>query len=424
MKKIGLGVMAASLTVLALSGTALASTTSSQNQTATLAVPSPQQAISQLVTTVFNDYLSYADNNSFNGKSSIADRDAGFKNQYATMLSPTLLSFYKGYIERVRNSASLIGRTYINHDTTWKLNSISVNGNTATVDVIEKTKMYYTTPTDNSGTQWEGYVYDHTLTLLNNNGRWVVESDVVPDVYDSNTTVWDHSTASQLQLNTASNSSTTNTMQKKTASTRMNSGDITPNTVQSYNGSNAAAYADTWWDSYNSAYTVFSGDDCTNFLSQCLEAGLSTQVPSAYNTPAVVDASGSYQWDYINYYSNTSGGHANSASWSAAENSRTYWYDGQINTAMGHIYDPPAPSGTLNFGGVTTSVGDAVYYDWTSDGAIDHAAIITGYSSGRPYIDQHSNFRYHQDITGYPNNPQITTTTVYVVHIPNWSPTD
>jgi len=42
-----------------------------------------------------------------------------------------------------------------------------------------------------------------------------------------------------------------------------------------YNGAAAAAYADTYWQTYNPAWPSFAtgGGDCTNFVSQALHAG-------------------------------------------------------------------------------------------------------------------------------------------------------
>jgi hypothetical protein len=42
-----------------------------------------------------------------------------------------------------------------------------------------------------------------------------------------------------------------------------------------YNGAAAAAYADSYWQTYNPAWPSFAstGGDCTNFVSQALHAG-------------------------------------------------------------------------------------------------------------------------------------------------------
>src|SRR5665811_369841 len=49
----------------------------------------------------------------------------------------------------------------------------------------------------------------------------------------------------------------------------------TASAASGYNGAAAAAYADAYWQNYNPVWPSFanSGGDCTNFVSQALQAG-------------------------------------------------------------------------------------------------------------------------------------------------------
>lgn len=190
-------------------------------------------------------------------------------------------------------------------------------------------------------------------------------------------------------------------------------GTMQPMTSYGYIGANAAAYADQWWNSYNTNYWQMT-DDCTNFVSQAIEQGID-------NPNYVGDNTGSYQW-WCKGLAAYGAGVGWSYSYTVANDSFNYWLYGQKDTSDQGLITP-ATTGTPSFV-IPVSAGDPVYYDWTSDAVIDHAAIVTGFNSSRPYVDQHTNARYHQDFTGYPNNTRLSTQTVWFIHIPDWNPTD
>jgi hypothetical protein len=67
--------------------------------------------------------------------------------------------------------------------------------------------------------------------------------------------------------------------------------------------------------------------------------------------------------------------------------------------------------------------GDLLFYDWDSNGSIDHVGIQTGWGvdpdSGwyGNYQDQHSNDRYHAFWSLRPYNSRWSSTTIIFMHI-------
>lgn len=368
--------------------------------------------IINLLESSYGQYLSLADDQdivSGNGaqvaNATISNRKAAFDSAFRNALSPQLQAFYSGYVDRVRKSSTLIDRIYTHHETTWTVNGVNISGTTATVQASEFTKMYYHS-NESPKEDYEAYVYDHTFTFQNINGKWTITEDVVPGVYDSNTTVWDDPGSSGLL-------GASKVVQVSIPAGATTSATVQPMASIGYVGANAAAYAEQWWDSYNPSYWQMP-DDCTNFVSQAIEYGINS---SSY----VGDSTGSYQW-WNKGLTAYGAGTGWSYSYTVASDSFNYWLYGQKDTTNQGLI---APSTTGNPAFVyPVSVGDPVYYDWTSSGTVTHAAIVVGFNGSRPYVDQHSNARYHQDFTGYPNNTNLTTQTVWFVHIKDWNPTD
>jgi hypothetical protein len=175
-----------------------------------------------------------------------------------------------------------------------------------------------------------------------------------------------------------------------------------------YNGAAAAAYADTYWQNYNSTYPSFanSGGDCTNFVSQALFAGGITMRLSPPN-------SGNAAW----YMVKTKQRH-----WSYA----APWVDAQDNSifALQHLagvtqvasYYGVAPGQTV---ADNATQGDIVLYDFNNDGVYDHEAIVVA-NDGTSWdlVDAHTNNRYHAYWTLAQYNGSWATTRIVVLHIP------
>jgi len=152
----------------------------------------------------------------------------------------------------------------------------------------------------------------------------------------------------------------------------------------------AANYADTYWNTPNSAYVYFYDDDCTNFTSQAIHR---------YGGKLPDDTDGSYVWYYFwNWY-----GPSWSQSWSVSYK--------QYNFLK---YEP---RGTLYNYASSLYIGDIIYYDWENDGRIDHSAIVVAKnSSNQPLVDAHSNNRYHAywDLKAY---GAPSSTRYYFMHV-------
>jgi hypothetical protein len=127
----------------------------------------------------------------------------------------------------------------------------------------------------------------------------------------------------------------------------------------SYYGSNAAAYALTYCDDYNPAYTSFESD-CTNFVSQCLLAG-------GWTETGKYSYSSSSAWYYDgSYYPLLS------QTWIWVENFK------QFIEGSGRVSGPI----TVNSSSLPWfQVGDVIIVDWTNNGSWDHAYIVTGLTS-------------------------------------------
>lgn len=150
-------------------------------------------------------------------------------------------------------------------------------------------------------------------------------------------------------------------------------------TANGYNNITARDYAYKWWDGRNPLYDYYAvkagckitdkscwtkWNDCANFVSQALYAGgMKMRKGSSYTSPT--------SWDY---------GVVPSYTWGGAHNFYLHWKDRA---------------------GVASSVtalqtGDAVNADFTSDGDIDHTAIITkntGSASSQKFLTQHTTDR-------------------------------
>lgn len=185
-----------------------------------------------------------------------------------------------------------------------------------------------------------------------------------------------------------------------------------------YSGSNAAAYAETWWNHRNTQnYPTFT-DDCTNFVSQALHdyhGGNFSYVNVGQ------DSSSDYNW-WVQLYLGQGGVWKNSRSWSFAHdlyNFLLWHYPGGIQKGEAASYAQQTVAHTPS----GTGKGDVLFYDWGGGDGISHATIEVG-SGADPhssysgsYIDEHTSNRQHAFWSLIPYNSQWPTTTIYFVHI-------
>lgn len=183
------------------------------------------------------------------------------------------------------------------------------------------------------------------------------------------------------------------------------SGSGTTTTSTGYNGAAAAAYADTYWSSYNRSYPSFanSGGDCTNFVSQALyNGGILQRSGPAY--------SGDAAW-YM--YKTGRNAWAWSTTWINAQHNNNFILGSLAGATVVATYVGVAPGQTVPS---NASQGDIVLYDWTNNGVYDHEAIIA--TADGQTVDAHTNNRYHAYWTLAQYNSSWATTRIVVLHIP------
>ncbi|MGK2309089.1 amidase domain-containing protein [Cutibacterium sp. V970] len=128
----------------------------------------------------------------------------------------------------------------------------------------------------------------------------------------------------------------------------------------------AAAYANKYWSHYNGAYRRFDGSgrggDCTNFVSQCMEA-------SGWGyTGNLVWKNTDRSWFYLKWPQYTS------ASWVNVGKFRSFALANKRTRLASHYYD--------------MWHGNVVQYGYNS--ACYHSMIVTGRSGKQPLLTYHS----------------------------------
>jgi hypothetical protein len=183
----------------------------------------------------------------------------------------------------------------------------------------------------------------------------------------------------------------------------------TSSAASAYDGAAAAAYADTYWQSYNPAWPSFArkGGDCTNFVSQALYAGgIAMRTSPLYSGDAawyMVQSKGK-RWSY-------------SLPWINAQDQSIFALQHLPGVTQVADYHGLAPGQVV---ADDATQGDIVLYDWNSDGVYDHEAIIVASSDGTSWdlVDAHTNDRYHAYWTLAQYNTSWATTHIVVLHIP------
>jgi hypothetical protein len=182
----------------------------------------------------------------------------------------------------------------------------------------------------------------------------------------------------------------------------------TASAAAAYDGAAAAAYADTYWQSYNPAWPSFArkGGDCTNFVSQALDAGGIAMRPSPL-----------YSGDAAWYMARSKGNHWSYAlSWINAQDQSIFALQHLPGVTQVADYTGVAPGEVVSD---NAAQGDIVLYDWNDDGVYDHEAIIVASSDGTTWdlVDAHTNNRYHAYWTLAQYNTSWATTHIVVLHI-------
>jgi hypothetical protein len=180
-----------------------------------------------------------------------------------------------------------------------------------------------------------------------------------------------------------------------------------------YDGAAAAAYADSYWQNYNPAWSSFanSGGDCTNFVSQALYAGgiaMRTSPPYTGNAAWYMQKT-RRRWSYA-------------LPWVNAQDQSIFALQHLLGVSQVASYYGLAPGTTA---ADNAGQGDIVLYDWNNDGIYDHEAIITASDRANPdgtanwdLVDAHTNNRFHAYWTLAQFNASWATTRIVVLHIP------
>ena len=159
---------------------------------------------------------------------------------------------------------------------------------------------------------------------------------------------------------------------------------LSKTSVLAYDSTKAQKYAEKWWNGYNNEYPMYA-KDCTNYVSQALEAGGLKQ-----------DSTWNWYYDTFNTDS--------TPAWCNADELRKYL----VKSGRGYVkkyWDTNPDTSRENPPDSTTGanslfIANVVFYDWQSDGDFDHAAIITSYqtSTGNKSdsVCAHSESRYRQ----------------------------
>lgn len=163
----------------------------------------------------------------------------------------------------------------------------------------------------------------------------------------------------------------------------INSKSNVENRLSGYNATNAKNYAIKWWNSYNSNYNKYSAD-CTNFVSQCLEAGGAKEKKTS-SIPSGVYENKNY------WYSDKP---KVSTPWIRVTDFHSYWA-------------PKVPD--ANYAGDTTvsrngQVGDVVQFRDAGTLTRWHTMIITKKSGGVVYLTGHTTNRKDYPISSYDDN--------------------
>jgi hypothetical protein len=149
-----------------------------------------------------------------------------------------------------------------------------------------------------------------------------------------------------------------------------------------YDRLKAVQYAERWWNDYNPAYVEIEENDCTNFISQCLNAG---------GAPMRGYPNRGNGW-WIR-------GKTWSWSWTVAHALRLYLGNSKVGLRAKEVSRPDQ-----------LMLGDIICYDFEGDGRFNHNTIVTAYDYyGMPLVNAHtynSRHRYwaYEDSTAYTPN--------------------
>jgi len=154
---------------------------------------------------------------------------------------------------------------------------------------------------------------------------------------------------------------------------------LTPSNLWTYDRTKAVEYADKYATSPNDDYRYYDDNDCTNFVSQSLEAG---KKPYRNDTRTSDNA-----W-YYGWYTWTT-----SYTWAAS------------NNLFRHLQNHTDSEIITDF--TLLQKGDLIYMDYNNSGTFDHTMIISTITEDDIYLNYHSEDKYQEPLSDikekYPN---------------------
>lgn len=227
----------------------------------------------------------------------------------------------------------------------------------------------------------------HTVTLMLVNGSWDVVSDAYIDPFAGDLAA-DHVTSRSVGPAGSSQSSVASPTLPAAGlpSSKVSAPLVVASSVFSYNRGLAAAYADKYAKSYNPIYPDCnpSGGDCANFVSQALWD------PNAANFPS--------EMPYWAYTGGSTCGSASTTAWRYTPSQHGFFVANPQGATYNFVSHEVSGSwsATNSYNISSMYIGDVVFYDWQSDGVIDHVAIAVGFSpDNSTLIDMHNTDSYH-----------------------------
>jgi hypothetical protein len=278
-------------------------------------------------------------------------------------------------LHTTRSRLAALGEAYTDSDTEVTVDSVRLQGRTATVQVTENTTLTYAKIRGDEP-DTTAFVAHHELTFAARpDGTWQLTgehlTDKGPRPVNAPLPVGMGATARPDDVIDAPRSLLTYPAPAKAKN--LGSG-------AKYKYAAMAAYAEKYWKNYNTAYRHYEADggDCTNFLSQSLNAGGWKQVTNSAR-------------DYGTWYHKTS---ADSSTWIGVNEWSWFTQTTKRTTALRYAYQ--------------MAVGDVLQIDFDKDGSKDHSMLTTYRSaSGVPYLTYHSYDSYRRSLTSviaaYPN---------------------
>ncbi|MEV6482609.1 amidase domain-containing protein [Streptomyces sp. NPDC051576] len=269
-----------------------------------------------------------------------------------------------------------VGETYSAGTTKVTLDATRVTGRTAKADVTETTTLTYAKVTGDAPKSTDFQAHHELTFKADQRGTWQLSK--IEDTDEGGLAV---NTLSKPAVKAPAPADDGNTTPDAPRAATTRNPVAVPKTSTTYDYKAMAAYAEKYWNVYNTDYPNFNGHadggDCTNFVSQSLKAGGWKHVPG-------------YVYDYTKWFGTAdiqsdSFVGVNEWSWFAQNSKRT--------TPLANVYQ--------------AEVGDVIQVDFDRDGAKDHTMIVTYKANGVPYVTYHSNNTLRRSlsslIASYPN---------------------